>query len=121
MLFRSGIINEKNILKHQDGLVIFRYKDSQTNRWEIRTETAVKFLWLVLQHVLPKGLRRVRDYGYLHGNAKSLLQKIQLQLKVRLEGIKCSIKKSHCCPQCHEEMLFTPFFRKRVSLKLQSG
>jgi hypothetical protein len=32
--------------------------------------------------VLPKGLRRVRDHGYLHGNAKSLLQKIQLQLKV---------------------------------------
>jgi hypothetical protein len=31
------------------------------------------FLWLVLQHVLPKGFRRVRDYGFLHGNAKKLL------------------------------------------------
>ena len=116
-----GIINEKNILKIQNGLVSFRYKDSQTKQWKIRTETAVKFLWLVMQHVLPKGLRRVRDYGYLHGNAKSLLHKIQLQLKVHLDNIKPLVKKVHCCPQCHEVMLFTPFFRKRISLKIQSG
>jgi len=99
----------------------FRYKDSQTKQWKTRKETAVKFLWLVLQHVLPKGLRRVRDYGYLHGNAKSLLQKIQLQLKVSLECIESTINKEHCCPQCHAVMLLTPFFRKRVSLKSLSG
>jgi hypothetical protein len=87
-----GVINEKNILKVQNGMVSFRYKDSETKQWKIRTETAVKFLWLVLQHILPKGLRRVRDYGYLHGNAKSLLRKIQLQLKVGLDNIKRPVK-----------------------------
>jgi hypothetical protein len=116
-----GILNEKNILKHQDGIVTFRYKDSKTKQWKRREETAIKFLWLVLQHVLPKGLRRVRDYGYLHGNAKSLLQKIQLQLKVNLESLEHSTKKEHCCPKCHAVMLLTPFFRKRASLKFQSG
>jgi hypothetical protein len=116
-----GIINEKNILKVQNSVVTFRYKDSQTKMWKIREETAVKFLWLVLQHVLPKGLRRVRDYGYLHGNAKMLLHKIQLQLKVYLDNIKPPVKQEHCCPQCHAVMLFTPFFRKRVSLKHSSG
>lgn len=116
-----GAINENNILKVQDGMVTFRYKDSKTKQWKIREETAIKFLWLVLQHVLPKGLRRVRDYGYLHGNAKSLLNKIQLQLKVRLDNIKPKIKKEHCCPQCHLLMSFTPFFRKRIYLKHSSG
>ncbi|MCQ4323196.1 transposase [Pseudomonas stutzeri] len=27
-------------------------------------------LWLVLQHVLPKGFRRVRNYGFLHPNRR---------------------------------------------------
>ena len=116
-----GVLDEKNILKVQNDVVTFRYKDSETKQWKTRDEKAVKFLWLVLQHVLPKGLRRVGDHGYLHGNAKSLLQKIQLQLKVSLDGIEHTIKKEHCCPQCHAVMLFTPFFRKRVSLKSQSG
>ena len=28
------------------------------------------FLWLVLQHVLPKGLRRSRNFGLAHPNCK---------------------------------------------------
>jgi len=38
-----------------------------------------------LQHVLPKGFRRVRDYGLLHANAKqrlSLLQRLVIALFV---------------------------------------
>lgn len=116
-----GIINEKNILKVHHGRVTFRYKDSQTKNWKTREETAVKFLWLVLQHVLPKGLRRVRDYGYLHGNAKPLLHAIQLQLKVSLSAIVDPVKKEHYCPHCHSVMLFIPFFRKRIPLRSQSG
>jgi len=30
-------------------------------------------LWLILQHVLPKGLQRVRDYGFLRGNASAFV------------------------------------------------
>ncbi len=42
------------------------------------------FLWLVLQHMLPKGLRRARNFGFLHPNCKrliALLQLLQLLLK----------------------------------------
>jgi hypothetical protein len=42
---------------------------------------------LVLQHTLPKGFRRARDYGFLHGNAKNLLILIQIVLKARLPVI----------------------------------
>ena len=32
--------------------------------------SAAHFLWLVLQHVLPKGLRRSRNFGLLHPNCQ---------------------------------------------------
>ena len=78
-----GVISEKNILKHENGQVTFQYEDSQTQRWKTITEPAVQFLWRVLQHVLPKGLRRARDYGFLHGNAQRTLKRLQLILRVK--------------------------------------
>ncbi|MCE0559180.1 transposase [Motilimonas sp. E26] len=37
----------------------FRYRDGQTNHWKQRTLPTLKFLMLMLQHVLPKGLQRL--------------------------------------------------------------
>ncbi|MBI3148039.1 MAG: transposase [Betaproteobacteria bacterium] len=37
-----------------------------------RTVEGAEFLRLLLQHVLPKGLRRARCYGFLHPNARRL-------------------------------------------------
>ena len=39
------------------------------------------FLWLALQHVLPKGFRRARNFGFLHPNCKRLIALLQLLLK----------------------------------------
>ncbi len=36
----------------------------------IRRVSGAQFLWLVLQHVLPKGFRRARNFGFLHPNCK---------------------------------------------------
>lgn len=33
---------------------------------------------LVLQHVLPKGFRRARNYGFLHPNSKRLIALLRL-------------------------------------------
>ena len=43
-----------------------------------RTVSGATFLWLVLQHVLPKGLRRSRNHGFLHPNSKRLIALLQL-------------------------------------------
>ena len=40
-----------------------------------------QFLWLVLQHVLPKGFRRARNFGFLHPNCKRLIALLHLLLK----------------------------------------
>jgi|GEM_PF-1527881 len=41
------------------------------------------FLWLLLQHVLPKGLRRARNFGFLHPNSKRLIQLLHLLVQTR--------------------------------------
>ena len=36
---------------------------------------------LVLQHALPKGFRRARNYGFLHSNCKRVIALLQVLLK----------------------------------------
>jgi hypothetical protein len=95
-----GVISEDNILSYQQGNVTFRYKNSTTKQYQCITEPAVDFLWRVLQHVLPKGFRRTRDYGFLHGNARRTLLRIQLLLKVRLLPPPARQLSQKCCPHC---------------------
>jgi hypothetical protein len=68
-----GVIGENNIVSNQNGNITFKYVESRTGKTRYRTVKGEDFLWLVLQHVFPKGFRRARDYGFLHGNAKKLL------------------------------------------------
>jgi len=79
-----GVISEKNIISDDGTHITFRYRDSKTETWKTRRVKGERFLWLVFLHVLPKGFRRVRDFGFLHGNAKKTLGLIQLILKVVL-------------------------------------
>ena len=45
-------------------------------------DAGADFLWLLLQHVLPKGFRRVRNFGFLHPNSKRLIQLLHYLLKM---------------------------------------
>jgi len=71
-----GVLQEKDILRCENGEVTFRYTEN-TGKVETRTLPGAEFLWLLLQHVLPKGFRRARDYGFLHSNSKPLIQLLQ--------------------------------------------
>jgi len=95
-LYRS-VISEKNIIANRDGQVTFRYKDGKTQKNKTRTMPGDEFVWLLMQHVLPKGFRRVRDYGIVHGNARAKRQRLQLVLKIQLPPIKI---KEPVCWQC---------------------
>lgn len=80
-----GVLSETDILTCNDaGEVTFRYRESNSNHWKSRTLHGADFLWLLLQHVLPKGFRRTRDYGLLHHKRKRLLQRVQCLLRVKL-------------------------------------
>ena len=99
-----GVVNENNILSIHHDRVTFQYKDSKTKQFNTITEHATAFLWRVLQHVLPKGFRRARNYGFLHGNAKRTLKRLQLLLHVVLRPIVTLSQKGVCCPKCKTQM-----------------
>ncbi|MGI0014268.1 MAG: IS91 family transposase, partial [Nitrososphaera sp.] len=77
-----GVIQEKDILRCEDGQVSFRYRDGKSGKSCVRTVSGATFLWLVLQHVLPKGFRRARNFGFLHPNSKRLIALLHLVLKI---------------------------------------
>jgi hypothetical protein len=77
-----GVIREADIVACGDGQVTFRYRDAKSGRFERRTVAGAHFLWLVLQHVLPKGFRRARNFGFLHPNKKRLIALLQVLLRL---------------------------------------
>uniref|UniRef100_UPI00196A1271 transposase n=1 Tax=Paraferrimonas sp. SM1919 TaxID=2662263 RepID=UPI00196A1271 len=111
-----GVLPDKAIVKVTAEAVSFRYQDSATKQSKIRTLPTLKFLMLILQHILPKGLRRVRDYGLLQGCNHHIIQQVQLLLRV---SIPTAIETSRpccyrACPCCHEPMLFKGILMKKV-------
>ena len=106
----KGVINDKSILTSQNGKVTFSYINSETGKTETRTLSGEDFLWLVLKHVLPRGFRRSRDYGFLHSNAKKKLSLVQLILNVMVEAVKPIIRPRFKCKHCGEEMKHIGFY-----------
>lgn len=73
-----GVIQERDILRCERGQVTYRWRDSKTKKQEQRTVSGVEFLRLVLQHVLPRGFRRARNYGFLHPDSERLIALVRL-------------------------------------------
>jgi Putative transposase/Transposase zinc-binding domain len=73
-----GVIQESDIVRCDNEQVTFRYRDAKTGRTATRTLPGADFLWLLLQHVLPKGLRRARNFGFLHPNSVKAIGLLQL-------------------------------------------
>ena len=53
---------------------------AKTGKRRLRTVSGATFLWLLLQHVLPKGFRRARNYGFLHPNSQRLIALMRLRV-----------------------------------------
>lgn len=100
-----GVISERNIISNKNGLVTFKYIESKTKKVRHRTLKGEDFLHLILLHVLPRGFRRTRDYGFLHGNTKKLLFLVQMILHVRLIAIDCRPRPVFKCPHCGTPMI----------------
>ena len=49
-------------------------------------------------------LRRVRDFGFLHSNAKRLLILLQWVLKVVMQAAAPKTPRLFLCPHCHAPM-----------------
>lgn len=98
----KGVVQEKDIIACQNGLVTFRYQDSKTRTIQTRTLPGVKFLRLILRHVLPKGFRRARNFGFLHPNSKRLIVLLQYLLGLNPNKALAGLRKHpplicRCC------------------------
>ena len=100
----KGVISEKSIIKNENGNVTFQYKNSRTKQMDARTLPGEDFLMLILHHVLPKGFRRTREYGFLHGRAKKTLNFLQLILYVTIPDEHITERPVFKCPKCGHKM-----------------
>jgi hypothetical protein len=111
-----GVIQEKDFLACEDGQVTFRFRDAKSKRWQSRTLPGVQFLALVLRHVLPKGFRRARNFGFLHPNSKraiALLQRL-VGLDVKRALAKLAPRPALRCRCCGAAMIIV---KTRIALQ----
>ncbi len=106
-----GVINEKDLLHidQDQSKVTFGYLHSKSGDYRRRTLPLADFLWRIMMQVLPKGFRRVRDYGLLHGNAKSRLILLQVILRVKILPPIPRVIPAYVCTACQSAMRLVRF------------
>lgn len=102
----KGVIQEKDILRCENGMVTFRYMHAKSKEYRTRTVTGEYFLYLLMLHVLPKGFQRTRCYGFLHACSKKLIKFLQLVLRIPpLTMLKQQKERAKItCPVCGAKM-----------------
>jgi hypothetical protein len=98
----KGVIQEKDIIKCENGMVTFRYLHSKTKQYQTRTEKGEYFLYLLMLHVLPRGFRKTRNFGFLHPCSKKLIMFLQLVLRINPFKMlkKAKERPKIICPVC---------------------
>ena len=81
-VFRIAITNSR-IVGLDERSVAFRYKHRQSNRWRICTLDGEEFMRRFLQHVLPKGLHKVRYFGLWHPSKRAIASNVRLLLNMQ--------------------------------------
>jgi hypothetical protein len=103
-----GVIREQDILQCRDGMVTFRYRHAKSGEDRTRTVKGEYFLYLLMLHVLPRGFRRARSYGFLHSCSKKLINLLQLLLRfnpLRWLAGKLKLRPPITCPVCGAAMV----------------
>lgn len=112
-IFRPAISNGR-LLSLENGIVSFRYQDSQTKQWKICRLKALEFLRRYLQHVLPRGFVKVRYYGLYGHRHRQRLSRLRQKLDHSVpkdatepapEAEQQSLPKAAVCRCCGQPML----------------
>jgi putative transposase/transposase-like zinc-binding protein len=109
-------ITDARLLSVTHQAVTFRWKDrAHQNRSQSLTLPGIEFVRRYLRHVLPRGLRSVRYYGFCHPTAKASRLRVQLHSGKPLDlGLAALVSLSQhdvlpeqsapLCPQCGQPM-----------------
>ena len=106
-------ISNSRILSIDDGKVVFRYQDSRTLQRKTMTLDAMEFMRRFLQHVLPRGMHKVRYYGLWNPSNREVLHSLQITLakdnptqslsaaELAVETVTAApMKNNLICPHC---------------------
>jgi hypothetical protein len=116
-VFRIAI-SQSRLEALEEGHVTFRYRDNRSQQVKRLQLSAAEFVKRFLQHVLPKGLAKVRHYGLSsaacgqrHAAAKALLQSAVLAQTTAptalLHRDGAQIQPNMPCPYCRQgQMIF---------------
>src|SRR5205085_1786739 len=103
-------ISNHRLVAHEGDQVTFRWKDyARGNKQRLMTLSAEEFLRRFVQHVLPRGFVRIRQFGFLANGCRSTLLPVSRQLlafpsDVRASSNKLPTKVVWKCPHCGAPM-----------------
>lgn len=94
-------------------------KRSGTHQYRAMPLSVIEFIRRWLMHVLPKGLHRVRHYGFMHSSSKRSIEELQILIAVSLGQVHYLVchqqlvmadRKQMRCPNCGGEMVSLGYF-----------
>jgi predicted RNA-binding Zn-ribbon protein involved in translation (DUF1610 family) len=98
--------------------VTFRWKDyAHGNQWRTMTLTALEFLRRFVQHVLPRGFIRIRQFGYLASACRTarltLARTLLMQPSEPSRDTAATSTTTWSCPRCGALMTIGPILTAR--------
>jgi hypothetical protein len=108
-------LSNRRLVKLENDQVTFRYKNSKTSKWCTTTLPVFQFISRFLQHVLPRGFKKVRHYGFLSSKHKQTLAVLKyivgpVECEPLEEPTEDTVK--HPCPKCGKEMVLVGTFHR---------
>jgi hypothetical protein len=105
----KGVVSQNSLVENENDITL-KYRNSNSGSMEQIKFSKEEFIQRLGHHVLPKGLRSVRHYGFLAPAAKKMLQRVQLLLKAKLPNEDLPPAPKVKCPHCKDMM--KPLFFK---------
>jgi hypothetical protein len=114
-VFRVAISNNR-IKGIENNTIKFLYKDRQRKTWKPMALDSMEFIRRFLQHVLPKGLMKIRHYGFLNPNSpfsiehlRELISLIHDVIRDLLPEIPKYKNREFKCTRCGHPLRFIAF------------
>ena len=111
-------ISNHRLLAFDGERVTFRWKDyAHDHQWRTMTLTAVEFLRRFVQHVLPRGFVRIRQFGLLASACRTarlaLARRLLAQPSPPAQDTAATTTACWTCPRCGAAMILGPILTAR--------